>query len=252
MSFRLKEAVFRIRCREPGCPFNSEFVVKENLMGVTEADIDSEALKIAKNLGFIKHDAMYGRKHQLVNPEIFKVGSSYERIGGLMATEPTSSTNGDQERGRVFRRGEVIIRKAEDAAIACEVLRGSAFNAGHPGLKYKPGSIFGTAALFNQRARPADVLASEDDTAIAFHNVKELTKSNPPRARELYDRALEDIFHILVHLEGYSATLEKKVQQLQAKKGARKQRVPTKPVARAKKARKPTALKAKSLKTKRR
>ena len=81
MSFRLKEAVFKVRCREPGCPFISDFIVKENIMGATEADVDSEALKIARNMGFIKHDALYGRKHQLVNPEVYKIDASYERIG---------------------------------------------------------------------------------------------------------------------------------------------------------------------------
>ena len=29
MSFKLKEALFRVRCREPGCPFYSEFLVKD-------------------------------------------------------------------------------------------------------------------------------------------------------------------------------------------------------------------------------
>ncbi len=73
MSFRLKEAMFKVRCREPGCSFFSEFVVRENIMGATEADVDSEALKIARNLGYIKHDALFGRMHQLSNPEVVKV-----------------------------------------------------------------------------------------------------------------------------------------------------------------------------------
>lgn len=81
MSLRLKEAMFRVRCREPGCSFNSEFMVRENIMGATEADVDSEALKIARNLGYIKHDALFGRTHQLSNPEVVKVSSSYDRLG---------------------------------------------------------------------------------------------------------------------------------------------------------------------------
>ncbi len=81
MSYRLKEAVFKVRCREPGCSFVSDFAVKENIMGATEADVDSEALKIARNLGYIKHDAVLGRRHQLANPEVVKVSGSYEQIG---------------------------------------------------------------------------------------------------------------------------------------------------------------------------
>jgi hypothetical protein len=81
MSFRLKEGIYRVKCREPGCPFNSEFVVKENIMGATEMDVDSEAFKIARNLGYIKHDSLYGRMHPLANPEVSKISGSYEHLG---------------------------------------------------------------------------------------------------------------------------------------------------------------------------
>jgi len=89
MSFRLKEAMFKVRCREPGCSFYSEFVVRENIMGATEADVDSEALKIARNLGYIKHDALYGRMHQLSNPDVVKVSGAYDHLG--TGTETPSS-----------------------------------------------------------------------------------------------------------------------------------------------------------------
>jgi len=81
MSLRLKEGIFRVKCREPGCSFNTEFTVKENIMGATEADVDSEALRIARNLGYIKHDAIFGRMHPLANPEVFKIHGSYEHLG---------------------------------------------------------------------------------------------------------------------------------------------------------------------------
>ncbi len=224
MSFRLEKMVFKVRCREPGCPFLSEFAIKENLMGVTEADIDSEAIKIAKNLAFIKHDAIYGRKHQLVNPEIFKIASSYERLGGLMAGKAFApeAAGGEHGNTRSFRRGDVIIRRREEAAVACEVVRGSAFNLGHPDVRYKAGSVFGTAALFSQRSRPVDIVAAEDGTEVAFHDVKELTKTNPAKSRELYDSALQDVFTMLVHFGDYAASLEKKIEKLQPRKGVRK------------------------------
>jgi hypothetical protein len=81
MSFRLKEGVFKVKCREPGCAFNSEFVVRENIMGATESDVDTEALRIACNLAYIKHDALYGRMHPLANPEVTKISGSYEHLG---------------------------------------------------------------------------------------------------------------------------------------------------------------------------
>ncbi|MGA2639511.1 MAG: hypothetical protein ABSG21_01255 [Spirochaetia bacterium] len=81
MSFRLKEGIFRVKCRELGCSFNTDITVKENIMGATEADVDSEALRIARNLGYIKHDALFGRMHPLANPEVFKIHGSYEHLG---------------------------------------------------------------------------------------------------------------------------------------------------------------------------
>ena len=81
MSFRLKEAVFKVRCREPGCPFFSEIVVKENIMAATEQEVDAEAQKVARDLGFTKHDALFGRMHPMSNPEVSKVSGSYEHLG---------------------------------------------------------------------------------------------------------------------------------------------------------------------------
>lgn len=222
MSFRLKEGIYKVRCREPGCPFFSEFVVKENIMGATEADVDSEALKIARNLGFIKHDALYGRKHQLSNPEVTKASATYEHLGGGPATytaaSPAPPPRAPTVPTRTYARGQVIIRKGESAVTVCEVVRGSAMNEKLPDMVYRAGSTFGSAAIFRQKNRMADIVAGEDGTTIAFYNIRELSKTNPAKARELYDEAMEDLFQILGYLEGYAASLEKKVKSLQAKK----------------------------------
>jgi len=225
MSFRLKDAVFKVRCREPGCPFNSDFSVKENIMGATEADVDSEAMKIARNMGFIKHDALYGRKHQLVNPEVVKVEARYDRIGTAPYAPPSSppafgqqAHQGPSVPTRTYRRGEVIIRRGESAATVCEVVRGTALNEKLPDLMYRAGSTFGAASIFKQKKRMVDIVAGEDGTTVAFFNLRELSKTNPAKARELYDQSMEDVFHILGYLEEYSASLEKKLAALQAAK----------------------------------
>ena len=201
MSFRLKDAVFKVRCREPGCPFNSDFSVKENIMGATEADVDSEAMKIARNMGFIKHDALYGRKHQLVNPEVYKVDARYERIGttpyATQSAPPRSAssrTRGRRSRRGPTARGEVIIRRGESAATVCEVIRGVAVNEKLPDLAYKAGSTFGAASIFKQKKRMVDIVAGEDGTIIAFYDLRELSKIKPgkgPRAlRRVHGRRL--------------------------------------------------------------
>jgi CRP-like cAMP-binding protein len=223
MSYRLKVGIFKVRCREPGCPFFSEFVVKENIMGATEADVDSEALKIARNLGFIKHDALYGRKHQLSNPDVTKASATYEHLGGgavVHPAAPAAPAHAPSVPTRTYARGEVIIRKGESAVTVCEVVHGSAMNEKLPDMVYRAGSTFGSAAIFRQKNRMADIVAGEDGTSIAFYNIRELSKTNPSKARELYDEAMEDLFHILGYLEGYAATLEKKVRSLEARKTA--------------------------------
>jgi hypothetical protein len=225
MSFKLKDATFRVRCREPGCPFNSEFTVKENIMGATEADVDSEAIKLARNLGYIKHDAIYGRKHQLANPEVTKVSGSYDRIGaapdgsghGVSSSAHAAPSTASAYPTRTYQKGQTIIRKGESAATVVEVVRGNAYNIRHPDMSYGPGTTFGAAALFRQKSRLADIVAGEDGTTVTFFNIRELTRSNPAKARELYDEAMEDVFHILVYLEEYSTSLEKKVQRLERK-----------------------------------
>jgi CRP-like cAMP-binding protein len=231
MSFRLKEAVFKVRCREPGCSFVSDFAVKENIMGATEADVDSEALKIARNLGFIKHDAILGRKHQLANPEVYKISGSYEHIGPgpAVPAAPAAAPVGAPPAAsagsapvRTYRKGEVIIRKGDSATMVCEVLRGSAHNEKLPDLLYRAGATFGAAAIFKQKDRMADIVAGEDSTTVAFYNLRELARNNPAKARALYDEAMEDVFHILRYYEQYAASLEGKLKRLQAAKPAPK------------------------------
>ena len=259
MSFRLKEATFKVRCREPGCVFVSDFAVKENIMGATEMDVDSEALKIARNMGYNKHDAMLGRKHALTNPEIFKISSSYERIGPtptyatLAPAAPVTPPGPPPAPApvpfaptRTYKRGEIIIRKGESAVTVCEVLLGSAVNEKLPGLNYRAGSSFGAAAIFRQKNRMVDIVAGEDGTSIAFYNIRELSKSNPAKARQLYDEAMEDIFYIIQYLESYSTSLEKQVKKLQATKKTtpKLKKAALKPAAKKPAARKMAAQKA--------
>lgn len=229
MALRLKEVVFRVRCREMGCPFTSDFSVKENIMGATQEDVDSEALKIARDQAMTKHDAIYGRKHMMLNPDTHKVAGTYETLGTVspaarvrLAAEPVHT--------RRFDRGERIVAKGERATTVCEVVRGSAINEARPGIVYRPGSTFGAAALFEHKKRMASIVAAENDTLVGFYDMRELTKTDPAKARELYNEAMEDIFHVLAYLEDYSASLEKKIAKMKAGPAGKKPapRKPTK------------------------
>jgi hypothetical protein len=231
MALKLKEVVFRVRCREMGCPFTSDFSVKENIMGATQADVDGEALKIARDQAMTKHDAIYGRKHMMLNPDMHKVAGTYEPLGPASPagrTRPMSA--GEPVHTRRFDRGEKIVAKGERATTVCEVVRGSAINEARPGIVYRPGSTFGAAGLFEHKKRMASIVAVENDTLIGFYDMRELTKTDPAKARELYNEAMEDIFRVLAYLEDNCASLEKRIAKLKAgsvKKSARK--APAKP-----------------------
>lgn len=217
MSFKLKEIVFRIRCTEPGCSFDNNISIKENLMGATESDIDIEAWKIAKNQAFIKHDSLFGRNHPLSNPEIRKVSGFYDRIGGgslpitQFPVKPALSVP-----TRTFAKGERIIRKGERATTVCEVVQGFAFNARRAEMVYRPGATFGSAALLQHKNRMADIMAGEDGTIIAFYDLRTLSKTEPVKARALYNEAMEDIFRVIEYLEDYSQSLELQLERIRA------------------------------------
>jgi hypothetical protein len=245
MSYKLKEAVFKVKCNEPGCPFVSDFSIKENIMGATEADIDSEAWKIAKNLAYNKHDALYGRRHPLSHPDIRKVSGMYDKIVastdvGYVMPPPRQAASPT----RTYRKGEKIIRKGDKAGTICEVVRGTAINESRPDLVYRQGSTFGFAALLENKDRMADIVAGEDGTLIASYNLKDLSKIDPAKARTLYNEAMEDIFRVMEYLEDYARSLEKKVGKLGAENEALKKKA-QKPAAAKKTSKKPVKKAAK-------
>ena len=213
MGYKLKEALFRVRCREPGCPFVSDFLVKENLWGATEADVESEAWKLAKDLGITRHDAIHGKRHPMIDPDIHKIRSSYEVIGVTGQRRPlvASPRLGEAINTRRYERGDRIIAKGESATTVCEVVRGSAFNEHRPKLVYRPGSTFGAAGLFENKRRMADIVAGENGTIIAFYDMRELWTSDREKAKELSNEAMEDIFRVLAWLEDRCDALEKRL-----------------------------------------
>ena len=228
MAFKLKEAVFRVRCREPGCPFVSDFLVKENIQGATEADVDSEAWKYAKDLGINRHDAIHGKRHPMIDPDVHRIRSSYEMIGASSrARVPVAPSRlGQSINTRRYDKGDQIIAKGERATTVCEVVRGSALNKNRTGLVYRPGATFGAAGLFENKQRMADIVAAENGTIIAFYDMRELWTSDREKAKELSNEAMEDIFRVLAWLEDRCDALEKRLADRKkgspAKKGGKK------------------------------
>jgi hypothetical protein len=224
MAFKLKEAMFRVRCREPGCAFVSDFLVKENLQGATEADVNSEAWKIAKDLGITRHDAIHGKRHPMIDPDIHMIRSSYETIGGAPSRRvPLGSARlGETINTRRYDKGDRIIAKGERATTVCEVVRGLARNDRRPSLVYRPGATFGAAGLFENKRRMADIVAAENGTIIAFYDMREMWTTDREKAKELSNEAMEDIFRVLAWLEDRCDDLEKQLAQRKTGRAAKK------------------------------
>ncbi len=208
MPYKLNGGVYSVRCRHPYCGFNVRFNIDQNIMGVSEGDVEYEARRLARDMAMTKHEAIYGMKHSLKHPEIRRVTGSFDLIGpDYKVVEENTVLY------REFVKGESIFRKGDDAATICEVVRGSAFPRRNKSHLYKRGGCFGAAALLAHQNRTANIIAGKDGTRIAFYNVIALSKKNPNKARKLYTKVMEDIFTVIYNLEHKISSLEKKLQR---------------------------------------
>ena len=211
MAFKLKDGTFQVKCKQYGCPFKSEFKVTQNIMGVTEADVERESKKIAHDMALIKHDAIYGRQHSLKTPLIRKVRGSYVPVGARSA--PTVDRQDEAVRRQTFDRGDVIVRKGDAATTVCKVIKGAAYPEGNRSFLYSPGDSFGVAALVAGQTRMANIIAEEPGTVVAFCNLRELSGSDPRAARQLYESAMQDVFRVFTAMQKRISGLEKKTEK---------------------------------------
>lgn len=222
MAFKLVKGEFKVKCKHPGCPFEHSVIVNQNIMGLTEEDVETESMRFAIGVARTKHDSIYGSKHTLESPIVRKVNGIYEQIGGIVRTFTNQS---EAIKYKDYKKGEFILSKGEIATAICEVVKGGAYvNKAKPHY-YKPGDSFGAAALLVNQVRTADVLASEDGTTIAFYNLKELSKKDPKKAKALYNDAMEDVFNVIEDFENLIDKLQKEIEEHKVVSENRKQRV---------------------------
>jgi hypothetical protein len=205
MPYKLKNGIYLVRCRYPRCTFHSQFEIEQNIMGMTEQDVEIEAKRIARDMALIKHDAIHATRHTLRNPDIRKVSGSYELVGPAPRRGSSSTTYGHPKQEDVYykeyQRGEVILKKGDDATSVCEVVRGSAYPERNRSHRYRVGDSFGAAALLARHQRTCDVIAGSDGTKVAFYNLIELSKTNAKKARGLFSAVMEDTFKVIQSLE---------------------------------------------------
>ena len=205
MPYRLYKGVFAVRCRHPHCPYNDQIRIEQDIMGVTEEDVRSESLKMAKDQALVKHDSVFGRRtHGLESPEIRMVSGTIQKIGGAQsAYGGAGPADAEAQRGRSVRRfhkGEVILKKGEAAGTVCEILEGGAYPAANRTHHYGVGDCFGVAALVPNHTRLSDVIAASDDTAVAFYDLAGLRASEPTRANRVVNRIMEDTLQVVDEL----------------------------------------------------
>jgi hypothetical protein len=209
MPYKLKNGIYAVRCRYPRCTFNVQLEIEQNLAGMTQKDVEDEAKRLVRDMAMIKHDAVHGTRHTLRNPEIRKVSGSYELIGA----SPGGYGAAGGVRYQEFQKGEIILKKGEDATAVCEVVSGYAYPLRNKNHRYNTGDCFGAAALVAGQSRTADIVAGTGRTQVAFYNIIELSKHDPKKARHLFNQVMDDTFKVIRDLEGSIDKLERQVEK---------------------------------------
>ncbi len=198
MPYRLLKGIYAVRCRHPQCPFNDQIKVEHFISGVTEEDVRSEAMKVARDQATVKHNSIFGRRnHGLESPEVRMVSGQIRKIG---RSAPVEVGGKDGIVVRRFRKGEVILRKGDAAGTVCEVLEGSAYPRTNRVHRYIAGDCFGVAALVPNHTRMSDVIASVDDTVVAFYDLVDLRQREPGRATRIVAQIMEDTLQVVDEL----------------------------------------------------
>ena len=210
MPYRLRKGVYAVRCRHPHCPFNDRFEIEENVMGWTESDVSTEALKMARDAAVVKHDSIHGRKHALENPEVRMVGGAVVATGITTAPATTPAPRGVDIRR--YAKGDVIVKEGADATTVCEVLDGIAFAARNRTHRYAAGDCFGWAPSLPNHGM-SDVVAGRDNTSVAFYGLEDLRRSDPANASRLLARAMEDSLRQVGELGRTVQRLRREVQR---------------------------------------
>jgi hypothetical protein len=198
MPYRLNKGVYSVRCRYPHCTFNTQLQIDENIMGMTEEDVETESRKVARDMAHVKHDSLHGRHHTLQSAEIRMVSGTIQLTGAGPVQAPLKRADSYEKE---FMKGDLIIKEGDDATVICEVLKGFAYPMRNRHHKYELGDCFGVAALLPNHSRLTDVVAGADKTKIGFYALPELNKRDPKKASLLLNRVIEDTLHVIGELK---------------------------------------------------
>jgi hypothetical protein len=183
-------------------------------MGVTDEDVRSEAFKNARDKAVVKHDSIYGRHHGLENPDIHMISGSVQSVGGSRVTH---SAGPKGVRVKEYSKGQVILKKGEEATSVCKVLQGFAYPSQNKLHRYVVGDCFGASALLPNHHRMTDVLAGADRTTVAFYDLGGLRATEPADVSRLVSHVMEDTLTVVNELGKKVSRLSKEKRKTAAK-----------------------------------
>ena len=99
-----------------------------------------------------------------------------------------------------FMKGDVILKKGDNASAVCEVLKGAAYPTRNKHHRYKVGTASGLPRSFQSESRMTDVVAGEDKTRIGFYLLSP-NKKDPRKASQVLNRVIEDTLDVIGELE---------------------------------------------------
>ncbi len=198
MPYRLKKGIFNIKCDVENCPFDLKLEITNNITGITEKDVEAEAKKFFYEIAKLKHDELYFDKHALNKKNIEKISIIYEAVD---SSKSFIISQKDHIKYKEYKKGDIIIGKDDVFYCICEVVKGYAYQNKNKTRVYNLGDSFGPSELLINQNRVVDIIAGEDGTTIAFYNLKELSKKDPIKAKELYSKSMDDVFVIISSMD---------------------------------------------------
>lgn len=210
MAYKLKKGIFNIKCDEENCPFDLKLEINNTITGISEEDVESEAKNFFYEIARLKHDELYSGRHALNKKNIEKVSIIYEAVD---SNKTSIIAQKEHIKYKEYKKGDIIIGKDDIFYCICEVVKGFANQNKNKSKTYNIGDNFGPSELIINQERVVDIIAGEDGTTIAFYNLKELGKKDPSKAKELYNKSMEDVFEIISSMEEVINKLESTLEK---------------------------------------
>lgn len=214
MAYKLVKGEFLVKCNCDECSYSNKFEITDGFYGENENDALSAAGEQAKMLALLEH-RKDSPEHDFENMIVEKSSGIYEFVSFQKLLH---SEQGEGVKYKTYKKGDVVIASDEKFYGLCEVVKGSASICRAKVLTLKPGEVFGLSELCVNQVRSGDLVADEDETMIAFYNMRELFKTDLKKCLDLYHASVQNIFALIEHLRDEAVMLEKKLEDADIQK----------------------------------